>query len=269
MTQPSHGLESGVNRTRHGVAHRLSLAYPPKASPRCAEQERFMERELSRDPAVRLSVFVDAGLIPQVPTRFQFLQGQLEMAPFVLLPDAGDNDRYAGAPLGHPLLRTPLVLWEVGSDHLRIGHGLHAEAESLYRHLMFVFHEGMPVYDLQLVQTVPGGLAAFRQYAQDIEDGRTPERARQQKRIDLVVPHASRYRQHFLEPGGWIDQAEALQYPGEAEVAAFLRPEFMSLIRFSNYCASTFPRQPLDLPPARLPGHLAELFSRRFRQRAA
>ena len=39
-----------------------------------------MERELSRDPAVRLSVFVNAGLIRQVPTRFQFLQGQLEMA---------------------------------------------------------------------------------------------------------------------------------------------------------------------------------------------
>ena len=127
----------------------------------------------------------------------------------------------------------------------------------------------MPAYDLQLIQTVPGGLAAFRRYAQDIEDGRTPERARQRQRIDLVVPQASRYRQHFLEPGGWIDQAEALRYPGEAEVAAFLRPEFMSLIRFCNYCARTFPRQPLELPLLRLPGHLAELASRRFRQRAA
>jgi hypothetical protein len=43
----------------------------------------------------------------------------------------------------------------------------------------------------------------------------------------------------------------------------------MSLIRFSNYCARTFPRQPLDLPLGRLPGHLAELASRRFRLRAA
>lgn len=228
-----------------------------------------MSPALSRDPAVRLAVFVDAGLIEQVPTTFQLLQGQLEMAPFVLLPDAGDDDRYAGAPLGHPLLRTPLVFWEVGPDHLRIGHGLHAAAESLYRHLMFVYHEGMPAYDLQLIQTVPGGLATFRQYAQDIEDGRTPERARQRKRIDLVVPSASRYRRCFLEPGGWIDQAEALDYPGEEEVAAFLRPEFMSLIRFSNYCARTFPRQPLDLPLRRLPGHLAELASRRFRLPAA
>ena len=227
-----------------------------------------MAPSLSRDPSVRLAVFVNAGLIPQVPTTFQLLQGQLEMAPFVLLPDAGDDDRYAGAPLGHPLLRTPLVFWEIGPDHLRIGHGLHAAAESLYRHLMFVFHEGMPAYDLQLIQTVPGGLATFREYVQDIDGARTPERARQRKRIDLVVPDAARYRRCFLEPGGWIDRAEALDYPGEAEVAAFLRPEFMSLIRFSNYCASTFPRQPLDLPMQRLPGHLFGLAARRFRQSA-
>ncbi len=224
-----------------------------------------MAEALSRDPHTRLGVFVDAGLIPQVPTRFQLLQGQLEMAPFVLLPDEGDAERYAGAPLGHPLLRTPLVFWEIGVDHMRIGHGLHAAAESLYRHLMFVWHEGMPAYDLQLIQTVPGGLETFRRYVQDIDSGATPERARQRKRIDLIIPQASDYRRRFLEPGGWIDQAVALDYPGEEEVASFLRPEFMSLIRFSNYCASTFPRQPLDISLGRLPGHLAELVSRRFR----
>jgi hypothetical protein len=130
---------------------------------------------------------------------------------------------------------------------------------------MFVWHEGMPAYDLQLIQTVPDGLETFRRYVQDIDSGATPERARQRKRIDLIIPHASEYRRRFLEPGGWIDQAVALDYPGEEEVASFLRPEFMSLIRFSNYCASTFPRQPLDISLGRLPGHLAELVSRRFR----
>jgi len=226
-----------------------------------------MERELSRDAAVRLSVFVEAGLIPQVPTPFQLLQGQLEMAPFVLLPDAGDDDRYAGAPLGHPLLRTPLVLWEVGPDHLRIGHGLHAEAESLYRHLMFVYHEGMPAYDLQLIQTVPGGLAAFRRYAQDIEDGRTPERARQRQRIDLVVPQASRYRQHFLEPGGWIDQAAAFDYPPLATAAAFLRPEFTQLTSFVDYCVDTFPASPSGQSPLEVAREMARLGTRRLREK--
>src|SRR4051794_24437412 len=104
-----------------------------------------MSAHLSRDPAVRLAVFVDAGLIERVPTTWQLLQGQIEMAPYVMLPDAGDRARYAGARLGHPLLRTPIVLREVGANHLRIGHGLHNPAEVLFRHLNFVLHSGMPV----------------------------------------------------------------------------------------------------------------------------
>jgi hypothetical protein len=220
---------------------------------------------LSRDPAIRLKVFVDAGLIPRVPTPWQFVQGQLEMAPYVVMPDRGDGARYAGAPLSHPLLRTPIVFWEVGLDHLRIGHGLHNKAESLYRHLNIVQHQDMPVFDLQLVQTVPGGLAALRRYTEDIESGATPERARQRRRVDLVIPRASSYRQRLLAPGGWIDRAERMAYATPREVAGYLRPEFTSLVGFANYCAATFPAEPREMPFAAIPGHLARLAARRFR----
>lgn len=216
----------------------------------------------SRDPKVRLQVFVDAGLLTRIPSRFQLLQGQFEMAPYVVTPDEGDNDRYAGAPLGHPLLRTPIVFTEIGLDHLRIGHGLHARPESVYRHLMFVFHEGMPTFDLQLVHSIPGGLAELRKYAQDIEDGATVRSRFQRARIDLIIPHASVYRQQFLAPGGWIDRAEAFDYPSVEDIAPFLRPEFMSLAGFAQYCADTFVETPWELGLHKVPSQLYTLARR-------
>ncbi|MGE0327676.1 MAG: hypothetical protein AB7S68_35520 [Polyangiaceae bacterium] len=217
-----------------------------------------------RDPKVRLRVFIERGMVPKLPTTWQLWQGQLEMAPYVLAPDAGDNARYAGAPLGHPLLRTPVVLANVGLDHFRVGHGLHARPESLYRHLNFVFHEGMPAFDLQLVQSVPGGLAALRRYTQAIEDGSTRQARRQRRWIDRVLPKASEYRQKFLAPGGWIDQAEAFDYPTEKDVAGFLRPEFTDLVRFVNHCANAYPASPLEQPLTHIPSHLVGLARKRF-----
>lgn len=202
---------------------------------------------LSRRADDRLDVFRRHGLVPDIPSMFQLLLGQLEMAPYVALPDAGDTSRYAGAVLGHPLVRTPVVLTEIGLDHLRVGHGLHARPESVYRHLNFVFHEGIPVFDLQLVQTVPGGLEAFRSYTRAIDEGSTPKARWQRTRIDWILPHAHCYRANFLEEGGWIDRCAAFDYPDEEETADFLRPEFTSLVRFANYCARTFPRRPADI----------------------
>lgn len=196
---------------------------------------------LSRDPFERVQIFVEHGLIPKLPTTWQLVQGQIEMGAYVALPDEGDNERYAGAPFGHPLLRTPIVLAEIGYDHTRIGHGLHAKAESVFRHLNFVFHDGMPEFDLQLLQTMPNGIEAFRAYTQAIEDGSSPKARKQRQRIDLILPRASAYRAQFLVPGGWLDRAAAFDYPTADDVTDFLRPEFTSLVRFMNHCASAYP----------------------------
>lgn len=223
-----------------------------------------MTERLSQDPKVRLRVFQEAGLVPHVPNTWQLLQGQLEMAPYVALPDGGDQERYAGTLLGHPLLRTPLVFFEIGPDHFRIGHGLGLQAESLFKHLAIVYHEGMPSYDLQLAQTIPGGLARLRNYLEEIDSGATWERRRQRARIDLVVPNAADYRRQFLEQGGWIDRAEAFDYPEEVE--PFLRVEFTSLVNFVNYCHRTYPESPLETG-SELPSHLWSLASSAFRDR--
>jgi hypothetical protein len=223
------------------------------------------DRNLSR----RLAIFVEAGLIDTIPTEWQLLLGQLEMAPYVVMPDAGDGNRYAGAPLGHPLLRTPLVFARIGLEHLRVGHGLHSSLKALLLHVAYVFHEGMPSFDLQLVQSHPGGLDALAAFLADIEHGDSSEAARHRRLIDLVVPQASAYRRAFIEPGGWIDRARAFAYPTEADVAAFLRPEFTDLCRFINYCARTFPASPKGVSPLATLTTMADLSTRAVRSRLA
>ncbi len=222
-------------------------------------------RDFSRKPKERLRIYADRGLIPRIPTLWQLILGQLEMGPYVTLPDEGDDERYAGTRFGHPLLRSPIIFAEIGLDHLRVGHGLHAKPESLYRHLNFVYHEGMPVYDLQLVQTIPGGLGDLRTYIEDIEFGRTAKARSQQKRIDWIIPSASEYRQNFLGPDGWIAQCERFQYPEPEAVAGFLRPEFFSLIRFANYCANAFESKPKLSELPFFPLRARELFTRATR----
>ena len=184
------------------------------------------------------------------------------MAPYVYLPDDTDTVRYKGTAFGHPLLRTPIVLWNIGLDHLRVGSGLGAKPESVYRHLNFVYHHGMPAFDLQLAQTIPGGLDSLRQYTEEIEVGATRMRARQRRWIDRIVPNAPKYRREFLKADGWIDQAAALEYPRDSQIPSFQRREFTSLTRFANYCANAFPLRATDIPFYRLPQRLWKLATR-------
>jgi hypothetical protein len=222
----------------------------------------------SRDYAVRLAPFLERGLITAIPTTWQFFCAQLEMMPYVVMADDGDSARYAGARLGHPVLRTPLVLSQIGPDQLRIGHGLHSTALGVFRHLSYVLHEGFPTYDLQLVQTHPDGLERFRAHLAAVDAASTPAAAQERRLVDLVIPHAAAYRRRFLEPGGWLDQAAAFDYPDESSLPEFLRPDFASLTAFVNYAARAFPEHPRDTPLRRIPGQLARLATRRFTKRA-
>jgi len=215
---------------------------------------------------VRLRPFLERGLIRGVPTVWQLIQGQIEMAPYVVMPDRGDRLRYAGAPFGHPLLRQPLLLGEIGVDHLRVGHGLAARLESQLKHLAFVSHEGMPTYDLQVLQTHPDGLESLRLLFTEIDAGATSIRRRQRRLADLIIPDAASYRARFTAPGGYIDRAARFDYP--APDADFLRPEFSSLTSFIDYCLERFEADPASQPLWRNAAHLAGLGTRRFREMA-
>ena len=192
----------------------------------------------------RLQIFRDEGLLPHPPTRFQRFLGQLEMAGYVISPDANDAERYRGAPLGGPVIRQPLSAALVGLDHFRVGDGLGASLGGLCRHLLFVFHEGMPSYDLQLIQTHHNGLEQLRAFMSDAQEKRTTRGRLLARTSSWIVPNSDEYRNQFLEAGGWIERAAKFQYDPAPLSDPSLRPEFHTLLNFLTYCSKQYPKNP-------------------------
>ncbi|MBK7974243.1 MAG: hypothetical protein IPK07_13505 [Deltaproteobacteria bacterium] len=216
--------------------------------------------------ADRLRVFTDAGLLTRLPTRWQLVQGTIEMTPFVLSSDATAERRYVGAPLGHPVLRQPLILGAVGLDHLRTGPALAARFGSVCKHLHLTYHQGMPVFDLQVIQTHPDGLARFRARTEELIEGTSPRARRLNALVAWILPRAADYYREFLGAQGWVARAERLDYPTPEEAGSPLAPEHYSLVGFLDYCAQAFPAAPRELPLTRQPAHLLRLAGRRFRR---
>ncbi len=213
----------------------------------------------------RLQTFRDSGLLPHTPTRFQRFLGQLEMVGYVISPDATDAERYSGAPLGGPLVRQPLSAALVGIDHFRVGDGLGASLGGLCRHLLFVFHQGMPNYDLQLIQTHPDGLETLRRFMEDAQTEQTPRGRRLSRAAGWIVPDSKDYREQFLRPGGWIDRAVRFDYDPPPSTDPSLRPEFNSLVRFLVYCHDHYPEHPGALEWQRWPQTLLTIGTTRWR----
>jgi hypothetical protein len=187
----------------------------------------------------RLKPFLEAGLLTHIPNKWQIIQGACQMAPYVLFPDADDGERYKGAPMGHPLLRTPLVLAYVGLDHFHIGSGLRARKKSIIRHLNIVHHQIMPDYDLQLLQLHKDGLAELTRYTKELDNRKAKQSIKRHKRhIDRVLPNAKHYRNELLKVGGFIDRARKMEYTPSSQIPDYLRPEFFSLVRFLEWCNS-------------------------------
>jgi hypothetical protein len=222
---------------------------------------RYIPAELHR----RLQPFLEAGLLRRVPTPWQIWQGEIEMTPYVLSSDATAEETYDGAPLGHPLLRQPLLLSQIGLDHLRTGSALDVQLESLCAHLQLTHHRGMPVFDLQAVQTHPGGLARLRQAIEEIHTGSTARGRRRRRLARLILGRPDAYFERFLGADGWIARAERLDYPAASEEGNDLPREYYSLVGFLDYCAGAFPAAPRDLAWHRWPGHLVRLATRRLR----
>jgi len=154
----------------------------------------------------------------------------------------------------------------VGRDHLRTGSGLENKLESLLKHLHFTIHAGMPVFDMQVIQTHPNGLDIFRRYSEALQYSEEGWARRTRRLIDLIIPDARAYREEFLEPGGWIDRAAAFDYTNPLEENPDFPPEFTSFIHFMNYCADTFPAEIGDIPLTKLPGHLLRVAARMPRE---
>lgn len=214
--------------------------------------------------AARLAVFTDAGLLPTLPTAYQVLQGTVQMTPYVVSTDATAERYYQGARFGHPLVRQPLIFWKVGFDHLRTGPAIGARLDSICKHLHLTYHEGMPVFDLQVVMTHRDGLCRLRERTLELLADESVSAQRHNRFVALILPNAHDYYARFLGEEGWIARAERLEFPAPHEEDSVFPPEFFSLVGFLNYCAVAFPQRRSDVQWHRKPGHLLRLATRRF-----
>jgi len=174
-------------------------------------------------------------MIDRVPTKWQIFQGSVEMLQYVVIPDSDDGRRYAGAPLGHPILRTPFLVGYTLGGHFNVGSGLRASERSLQKHLLAVYHFGQPVYDLQLVQTFPDGLERLRRKFSDVHAARTRLSKFERAFVGSIVPAWDDYCEAIL---GHIERADRFEYD---QAPAWARKEFWSLSDFMNHCADAYP----------------------------
>jgi hypothetical protein len=213
----------------------------------------------------RLGIFLEAGMLKKIPTRWQLIQGYVEMTPFAISTDVTTEEGYR-VPLGHPVLRQPMLLAEIGFDHFNTGSALASALDSVCAHLELTYHRGMPVFDLQVVQTHEGGLEYLRQSFEDLLTSATPKARRRRALAERILSNPDEYFRKFLGPTGWIEQAKKLDYPAPDAEGSALPTEYFSLVDFLNHCSEAFPAQPGDMDWRAYPRHFVFLASRRFRE---
>lgn len=215
--------------------------------------------------ADRLNIFVAAGLVPRVPTRWQLLQGEIEMTPYVVSTDATAEEGYRDHLASHPLVRQLAIFGHVGLDHLRTGSALGAKLESVCAHLILTFHRGMPVFDLQVIQTHDHGLDRLRAAIRETLASSTKLGSRRKRIASRLLLDPTGYLEQFLGDTGFIARAERFDYPTPEDQGSKFPREFWSLVDLANYCAATFPERPRDLAWSAYPRHVLRLASRRTR----
>jgi hypothetical protein len=152
----------------------------------------------------------------------------------------------------------------IGLDHLNIGAGLSVSRESICKHLLLTWHEGMPTYDLQVAQTHPDGLSELRRRLQATLKPQTDEEHRLRRQADRLFPDPDAYFMKFLADGGWLDRASAFDYPSASTEGGRLPEEFYSLVGFLHHCLHK-PATLEEVGVFKGPAHLALLGLRRFR----
>jgi hypothetical protein len=142
---------------------RTALGGPREIAAKLARVARTLAlwlrpREIDR----RLERLAARGYVASRPTRLQLLFGSLDMLRFVIEPASRDYYRQRGIDFGlHQLLR-----WLDDPCSLIDPTGFFSDRDTIMGHVMQVVHLN-PLYDLQLLQMFPDGLAEFeRQLAQ-------------------------------------------------------------------------------------------------------
>jgi hypothetical protein len=184
------------------------------------------------------------------------------MTPYVISTDATAEEGYRDHLASHPLVRQLRIFAHVGADHLRTGSALGAKLESICAHLILTFHRGMPVFDLQVIQTHAGGLSRLRAAIGETLDASTALGRRRLAIATTLLRDPRGYLEQFLGDDGWIARAARFDYPSAAGEGSKFPPEFWSLVELARYSEAKFSTS----IPATLPLHVVRLATRRARE---
>jgi hypothetical protein len=117
----------------------------------------------------RLERLRAAGYVERAPNRWQLWFGGLDMVRYVIAPAARDYYQQKGISFGfHTLLRVlddPVSMIDPT--------GLLSQRDTIIGHVMQVVHLN-PVYDLQLLESFPDGLAELERQVVEMIEGRHP-----------------------------------------------------------------------------------------------
>jgi hypothetical protein len=117
----------------------------------------------------RLSSLEGLGLVSEHPTRLQILFGGFDMLRFVIEPAARDYYQQKGISFGfHQLLRVlddPVSMIDPT--------GFLSDRDTIAGHVLQVVHLN-PIYDLQLLEMFPDGLAEFEREVDQMVEGTHP-----------------------------------------------------------------------------------------------
>lgn len=168
----------------------------------------------------RFEFFVAQGLLEAVPHPAQVKAATLEMLPFAFNETPIEHAANRRSLWGHIPLRVPLQLLYCPQQVI-VWNGLLASPHVLIKHLLSSFHEdGVIAYDLQLLQSYPGGLEALERAAGEVASGEDPL-------APMLSAIAGGYHAHLAE---LARAAHRFEYPPD------LHPRFSSLVGFGRYC---------------------------------
>jgi hypothetical protein len=178
--------DASTGTLRHS-ASRLELLRRAAGGPRqwaskFARLGRTIARFGSGEPRRRLERLAALGAIERIPTRTQLLVGSVDMLRFWISPAAADYYRQQG--IGYTFHQVLRVLDDPSSMVDPVG--LAVDVDTIIGHLLQVVHAN-PTYDLQLLDSLEGGIESLERQTLAMLDGTHP-RARS---IGAIVEDAS------------------------------------------------------------------------------
>ncbi|MBX3271042.1 MAG: hypothetical protein KF729_12325 [Sandaracinaceae bacterium] len=181
---------------------------------------------MSRAIAERLGFFARHAMIERLPSAWQVSVGWLAMLPITLSESERERARSRATWMSQ-LPRRALFQGLYEPRQLLVDTGLRLRAAQVVGHVLSVYHEDAFLgYDLQLLQSHPGGLALLRSEATKVARGET----RWASYLKALTSWPG-YHARLVE---LAEEAEAFRYPDPLD----LDPRFATLVGFAAWCAT-------------------------------